>query len=349
MRSAGTRPRAPWAIVISLAIVAAAVGLGVYALHRGALIPMTDDASIDADVVHVAAEVGGRIVSIPVEENSQVKQGELLFQIDPVPYQLAVDQARANLEIAKAALETQRRFLSTQRSSAAIAADQTRSAETNLDLATRTVERLRPLGAKGYVPTQQLDQAQTAQRDAVTALQQAHERQAAAAQAIDTDAAAIATVQARQAELAIAERHLHDTTVAATHAGRVVGLTVLSGEMVAPGQSLFTLVNDEAWFAVGNFRETDLHAIAVGDCATVYSMIDRTAAIKGVVQGLGAGVLDTDRVNLPRSVPYVQRSLNWVIVAQRFPVRVRLVDPPPRLVRLGATAVVEMKHGASCD
>jgi multidrug efflux system membrane fusion protein len=128
----------------------------------------------------------------------------------------------------------------------------------------------------------------------------------------------------------------------------VVGLAVLSGEMVAPGQSLFTLVNDEEWFAVGNFRETDLHAVAVGDCATVYSMIDRMTVIRGVVQGLGAGVLDTDRVNLPRSVPYVERSLNWVIVAQRFPVRVRLVDPPDNLVRLGATAVVEMKHGAGC-
>jgi multidrug efflux system membrane fusion protein len=99
----------------------------------------------------------------------------------------------------------------------------------------------------------------------------------------------------------------------------------------------------------GNFRETDLHAIAVGDCATVYSMIDRTAAIKGVVQGLGAGVLDTDRINVPRSVPYVERSLNWVIVAQRFPVRIHLVDPPQHLVRLGATAAVEMKHGADCD
>jgi len=349
MKTAGTRRRDSRAIVVSLAIIAAAIGFGLYVLHRSSIMPTTDDASIDADVVHVAAEVGGRIVSIPVEENSQVKKGDLLFQIDPVPYQLVVDQARANLEVAKAALETQRRFLSTQRSTAVVAADQTRSAETNLELATRTVERLRPLAAKGYAPAQQLDQAQTTQRDAVTSLQQARERQDAAVRAIDTDEAAIATVQARQAELAIAERHLHDTTVRATHAGRVVGLAVLSGEMVAPGQSLFTLVNDETWFAVGNFRETDLHAIAVGDCATVYSMIDRTAAIKGVVQGLGAGVLDTDRVNVPRSVPYVERSLNWVIVAQRFPVRVRLVDPPQHLVRLGATAVVEMKHGAVCD
>jgi membrane fusion protein, multidrug efflux system len=349
MKAAGTRRRAPRAIVVSLAIIAAAIGFGLYVLHRSSIMPTTDDASIDADVVHVAAEVGGRIVSIPVEENSQVKKGDLLFQIDPVSYQLIVDQARANLEVAKAALETQRRFLSTQRSTAVVAADQTRSAETNLELATRTVERLRPLAAKGYAPAQQLDQAQTAQRDAATSLQQTRERQDAAVRAIDTDDAAIATVRARQAELAIAERHLHDTTVRATHAGRVVGLAVLSGEMVAPGQSLFTLVNDEGWFAVGNFRETDLHAIAVGDCATVYSMIDRTVPIKGVIQGLGAGVLDTDRVNLPRSVPYVERSLNWVIVAQRFPVRVRLVDPPQNLMRLGATAVVEMKHGADCD
>jgi multidrug efflux system membrane fusion protein len=348
MKAAGTRRRAPWATLVSLAIIAAAIGFGFYAKHDSAIRPTTDDASIDADVVHVAAEVGGRIIDIPVQENSRVAKGDLLFQIDPVPYQLAVDQARANLMVAQAALETQRRILSTQRSTAVVAADQVRSAEANLDLATRTVDRLRPLAAKGYVPTQQLDQAQTTQRDATTLLAQAREQQAASVQAIDTDDAALATVRARQAELGIAERHLHDTTVRATHAGRVVGLSVLSGEMVAPGQALFTLVNDEEWFAVGNFRETDLHAIGVGDCATVYSMIDRSAAMKGVVQGIGAGVLDTDRVNLPRSVPYVERSLNWVIVAQRFPVRVRLVDPPPNLVRLGATAVIEVKHGAGC-
>jgi multidrug efflux system membrane fusion protein len=349
MKAAGTHRRAPLTLIISLVIIALAVGLGLYALHRSEIMPTTDDASIDADVVHIAAEVGGRIINIPVEENSRVRQGDLLFQIDPVPYQDAVDQARANLAVAKAALETQRRYLSTQRSAAAVAADQTRSAETNLDLATRTVERLRPLAANGYVPTQQLDQAETTQRDAITSLQQARVQEAASVEAIDTDDAAVATVQAREAELAIAERNLQDTTVRATHAGQVVGLSVLSGEMVAPGQSLFTLVNNEEWFAVGNFRETDLHAITIGDCATVYSMIDRTVAIKGVVQGLGAGVLDTDLVNLPRSVPYDERSLNWVIVAQRFPVRIRLVDPPQTLVRLGATAVVEMKHGTRCN
>ena len=87
---------------------------------------------------------------------------------------------------------------------------------------------------------------------------------------------------------------------------------------------------------------------APGDCVTVYSMIDRTQPIAGVVQGIGAGVLDEERINLPKSVPYVERSLNWVRVEQRFPVRVRLKEPPQPLVRLGASAVVEVKHGAAC-
>ena len=91
-----------------------------------------------------------------------------------------------------------------------------------------------------------------------------------------------------------------------------------------------------------------LITIAVGDCATVYSMIDRSQPIKGIVQGIGAGVLDEDRINLPKSVPYVERSLNWVRVAQRFPVRIRLEHPPRQLTRLGASAVVQVKHGAAC-
>jgi multidrug efflux system membrane fusion protein len=68
-----------------------------------------------------------------------------------------------------------------------------------------------------------------------------------------------------------------------------------------------------------------------------------------VVEGIGWGVLDEERINLPRSVPYVERSMNWVRVAQRFPVRVRLENPPEQLMRLGASAVVEVKHGDACS
>ena len=348
MKAVGKPRRKAVGRLISLAIVAAAIYFAIDVARRSASAPSSDDATIDSDVIHVAAAVGGRIIDIPVAENDLVAKGDLLFQIDPEPYRLALAQAQSELDIAVATLATQRRALATQRSAATIAADQVKRASTNLELATRTVERLAPLADKGYVPAQQLDQAQTTKRDAATSLIQAREQETAAVAAIDTDAAAEATVGARQAAVAIAKRAVDDTTVRATHAGRIVSLSVSTGEMVAPSQTLFTLVNTEEWFAVANFRETDLSAIAAGDCATVYSMIDRTHPIKGVVQGIGAGVLDTDRITLPRSAPYVERSLNWVRVAQRFPVRVRLDEPPARLVRLGASAVVEVKHGRAC-
>jgi membrane fusion protein, multidrug efflux system len=348
-KSAANPRRPSYARMISFAIIAIGIAMGLYVEHASSVHPSTDDATIDADVVHVASAVGGRIIELPVTENAKVSKGDLLFRIDPEPYRLAVEQTEAELGVALGALDTRRRNIATDKSNATIASEQIKRARTNLELATRTVERLRPLVAKAYVPAQQFDQAQTAQRDAATSLQQAREQETAALQAVGTEEAVAAAIQARRAALAIAKRALDDTVVRAWHDGRVVGLTVLSGEMVVPSQALFTLISTEEWFAVANFRETDLHAIAVGDCATVYSMIARSQPIKGAVEGMGWGVLDEERVNLPRSVPYVQRSMNWVRVAQRFPVRIRLIKPPEHLMRLGASAVVQIKHGDSCS
>jgi multidrug efflux system membrane fusion protein len=348
MKAAGKSHSAARGKVISLVVIVLGAATALYTLHESHVYPSSSDSSVDADVVHVAAQVGGRIVKIAVAENARVAKGDLLFQIDPVDYQHAVAQAEADLKLAEAQLETQRRVVSTQRSTASITEQETKNAFENHQLAKRTTARLRPLAANGYVPKQQFDQAEVSERDTGRLLVQAQERHAAAVTAIDTVAAGEAAVSARQAALAIARQRLEYTTVRAPHDGLVVGLTISSGETIAPSQSVFTLINTEEWFAVANFRETDLSAMAIGDCATVFSMLDRRTPIKGTVQGIGWGVMDTDRVNLPRSVPYVERSLNWVRVAQRFPVRVRLENPPPQLMRLGASAVVEIKHGAQC-
>ena len=348
METAGKSRVASRDRLISVGIIVLAAALAIYAFHESTVHPTTTDSSIDADIVHVAAAVGGRIIELPVSENARVAAGDLLFQIDPLPYRLAVEQAAADLNIAEAELETRRRVLSTQRSDALIAANQTKNALQNHELAMRSLERIRPLASKGYVPKQQLDDAQVLEKDTATKLTQAQEQEAAAYRAIDTEAAAEATVLARKAALAIAQRALEDTTVRASHNGLVVGLRVSTGEMVIPSQSLFTLINTDEWFANANFRETDLSAIAIGDCATVFSLIDRKVPIKGVVQGIGWGVTDQDIINIPRSVPFVERSMNWVRVAQRFPVRIRIENPPQQLMRLGASAVVEIKHGAAC-
>ena len=349
MKDANVHSPAGRSKLVSAAIIMAGAAMAWFVYDRSVRHPSSDAASIDTEVVHIASVVGGRVISIEVEENEKVSKGKVLFRIDPLPYKLAVDQAEADLGVALAALESQRRIISTEKSTAQIASAQIKRAQTNYDLATRTTERLQPLAGKAYVPKQQLDQAQTAQRDAATSLAQAQEQANAAQRAVGTTEGPAAAIRARQAALSIAKRALEDTIVRAPHDGRIVGLTVKSGEIVAPTQNLFTLVTTEKWYAVVNFRETDLRYIDAEDCATVYSMIDRRMPIKGVVESIGWGVLDTDRVNLPKNMPYVERSLNWVRVAQRFPVRVRLDNPPENLMRLGASAVVEVKHGAACS
>jgi multidrug efflux pump subunit AcrA (membrane-fusion protein) len=84
MRAAGIRSYGGLGKVISLLIIAVGAGTGLLALNRSARFPSTDDATIDADIVHVAAAIGGRIVDLPVAENVQVAKGDLLFQSSPI-------------------------------------------------------------------------------------------------------------------------------------------------------------------------------------------------------------------------------------------------------------------------
>ena len=308
----------------------------------------TDDASIDADVVHVAPSVPGRIVTLKIGENELVDAGTVLFEIDPEPYRLRVNLAAAELRAAQAVLDTSGRTVSTETSNAAVAGDQVTQAKASLQLATNSLNRVEPLLGKGYVSVQQVDDARTAKRKAGIAYAQAIEQAGASKVAVGNTDSAAATVEARRSTLALAERDLRETVVRAPHAGRVTGLAVRSGEYVGPAQSLFTLVVTEEWFASANFRETELEGIAEGSCALVFSLINRSVPIHGVVDGIGWGVSDGDRINLPRGVPYVAKSVNWVRVAQRFPVRVRLRDPPERLMRLGASAVVQIRPREKC-
>ena len=348
MEAAGARRGNKAGTIIAALIIGLGVLAGAYALHRGERFVSSDDATIDADVVHIASAVAGQIIELNARENQLVHKGDLLFRLDSEPYQFAVDQAEADLSIAQALLETRQRSIEVESANARMARDQIGRAEANAGLAARTVDRLRPLAAQSFIPVQQLDQAQVAQRDAATSLAQARQQEVAALRAVGTLKSEEATVQARQAALAIARRALQQTVVVAPQTGRITGLSILAGEFVAPGQSLFTLIGTEEWFIAANLRESELGQLRQGECVTGYSMIDRRRAIRGELESIGWGVLDDARINLPRALPYVQRSMNWVRVAQRFPVRIRLIDPPEDLMRVGASAVVQVGYGQSC-
>lgn len=348
MRVGGEHRHGVRARLLSLAVIAAGFAAAALAWEHGERKPTSEDATLDAEIVHIAPLVAGRIVALPASETARVARGAVVVQLDPEPFRLIVMAAEADLAIAQAALAAQQRLVATQRATAATAAEQANRAETNFDFAVRTTARLRPLGAQGFVPRQQVDQAETAQRDAETSLRQARVQERAMLEAIDTIDGAEALVRAREVALAQARRALENATVRAPHDGMVVGLRIATGEVVSPGQSIFTLIVAGEWTATANFREAELTDIAIGSCATVTSMLDRNRPMRGTVQGIGWGVLDADQVALPRSLPYVSRSLNWVRIAQRFPVRFKLGEVPEGLARLGASAVVQVGHGPAC-
>lgn len=347
-QSAYVRKRSLIGIVVAVVIVAAAGVAGWFYFQRAAERPMSEDAVISARIVNIAASVPGRVQRIGVAQNQRVAQGDLLFALDPAPYELAVAQVTADLRLAEATRDAQRRSISAEESNAVIASQQVVRARTNLALSEASLARLLPLAPKGYVTAQQVDDARTARDDAQTSLDQA-ERQVDAAQAlVSTLDASEALVAARQAALAIAENNVADTEVRAPHDGLVVGLVVSTGEIVAPGQSLFTLIDTGAWYASATFPETQLSGISVGDCARVYLLADRSRPVEGRVEGIGWGVVSENLVNLPIGVPYVPKSLNWVRIVQRFPVEIRLTDPPENLMRMGASAIAVVQHDSGC-
>lgn len=342
------RKSGPRGMVVAGVIIVVAALLGWLYLRAEKNNPTSKDAVIVANTVNVAPTVPGRVVAIHVVENQKVRKGELLFELDPAPFLHLVTQTRADLTLAQAALETQRRNIAAEQANAEIAAQQIERARTNLALAEATLGRLTALAPKGYVSRQQVDDARTARDDASVSLSQAIKQSEAANKLVSTLDEAQALVVARQAALAVAEYNLENTRVYAPHDGRVVGLHTSSGQFVISGQSLFTLIDTNSWFASAAYDETEIPLIRAGNCARVYVLSDSSRPVQGVVEGIGWGVTSEELINLPRSLPYVPKTLNWVRIAQRFPVRVRLIDAPEDLTRIGASAVVTVQHGTDC-
>lgn len=326
--------------LLFVVVALATLGVGYRLVATLALSPRTYDAAIDADLVPISSPVPGRLIELAVTDNHKVTAGDLLFRIDPETYRLELAQAEAELAVVEATLADQRRLREAERANATVAQDQVRRAQSNLDLARRTAERLAPMESQAYISRQTLDEARTAVRDAEISWQQALGAAQAAENQVQSTQALEAQVRANRAQVAIASRALAQTEVRAPVTGRIVGLKNAAGGFVLPGQSLFSLIDTATWCATGLFRETDLTAMREGDPADVFVMIDKSIRIPGTLESIGWGIISEDEITALGNLPYVARSLNWVRVAARFPVRIRLQAPPEDLMRIGASAVV---------
>jgi membrane fusion protein, multidrug efflux system len=328
--------------LVSLLAFASVPVTGALVAYRVEQHPRTDDAYLQAYIINVAPEVSGRIVELDVQDNQKVQKGQKLFQIDPEPYRLKAEQARTQLAGLEAQLTVVTSQVAAQTSKAQAAERSVEAAAAQQKLAASTLERSEPLLGRGYVTAQQIDQARTSERAALASLQAARLEAAEARQAINSVKPTEESVQNARATLALAERDLNKTLVLAPCDGRITALQVASGEFASAGHSLFTIIDTGHWYAIGNFRETDLARIKAGQRAIVYVMAQPNRPLHGDVQSIGWGVTSGTGYTIG-SLPNVERTLNWVRIAARFPVRVELDSPPEDLMRVGASAVVEIE------
>jgi multidrug efflux system membrane fusion protein len=152
-----------------------------------------------------------------------------------------------------------------------------------------------------------------------------------------------AQLSSAKALQALAERDLRLTEVRAAFDGKISGLDLSVGQWATVGMPLFTMINTEKWYAVANFRESDLRQIWKDRQAWVFVMANPSRPISGKVESIGWGVIAEEGITVLGSLPHVPRTLNWVRIAQRFPVRVLLDEPPDELTRVGATVSVTMR------
>ena len=388
--------------VVSILIIAAAVITGALVISRTNNYPRTDDAEVFANFIGIAPQVDGPITELVVQDNQFRKQGELLFQIDPRPYEYTLEKARSDLNTLEGQIVDQRRTIASQVSAVGAAHANTDSAAANVDRAAASVNeakanvaaaqaaldsanaelayqtnnfhRIEPLLAKQFVTVDQVDQVRTA----VTARQQAvqqlrsqlllAEAQVVSAQAqyqqtkaameqshaqLDQSQHSVLTLdpltaqrEGRASAIRTAEYNLNNCRVYAPFDARVTNLTISQGAYAHTGQQVFTLIDTRTWWAVANFRETQLHHIRPGMHAYVYVLSRPNLKYDGIVDSVGFGVQpDSSLVGTFSStgLPDVQRSLNWVHLATRYPVRVRINAPETEPFRLSESAVVVIR------
>jgi multidrug efflux system membrane fusion protein len=331
--------------LIAVVAILTALGLAILMLFVIDRRPRTHDARIFAYSATMASEINGRIVKVLISNDQIVKQGDPLLLIDPKPYEFQLQQARAQVTALKAQIALTGRQVTAQGSGAQAAESQVHRAREQLVLAQETRKRLEPLAGPGFVTQQNLDEARTNETSALATVDALTRTAVQAHEAIGDTLSIEAQLEGAQAAEGLAARNLDLTTLKAPFDGIVVGLQLAEGSFALSGRPLFSLIKSDVWYAIADFRETELPRIAVGDRATVWTMARSTEPFEGTVASLGAGVQSSDQDG--PELPKTGRDLNWVVVAQRFPVWVRLDHPPPDAMHVGMTASVKVHHAGA--
>jgi multidrug resistance efflux pump len=334
-------PRDPVAVrltgrVLGVLTVLGAIALAISVTRLYYVYPRTDDAYVRANVVGIAAHVSGPIVQMPIVDNQHVNQGDLLFVVDPRPYQSVLDKAEADLALTNLEIRALEDSIRSAKS---------RFIQLNAELAydKQYLDRIEPLLKRHFVTANDVFNA----RSRVQADQAAVSSARSEISKAQNDLGQYGEINERRkaAEAAVydAKLNLDYCYVRAPFDAYVTNLNITIGQYANEGREVLSLVDNRTWYVLANFRENFLGHIRPGMKATVYLLSYPNHRFSGRVQGVGWALYQNNGASI-QGLPQVEETLNWVRLSQRFPVRIILEGGDPAFpFRMGATAVVTVQ------
>jgi len=345
-------PRARIALIVVLLALAVAAFI---AWRYLSVRETTDDAQIDGHITPISARVNGTVVSVDFQDNQYVQAGQVLAQLDPKDFEVALERARADLAEAEAAaqgaqtnvpvvnistsgqLDMAQAALAAAQKDVDAARARVREAEANYTKISKDLERMQMLVQKDEVSRQQYDAAVAGEASARAAVDSAHANVASAESRVQQAQAALQTARTAPQQVAMtksrfssaqanvllkkaavqqAELNLQYATVRAPANGIVSKRSVEVGQVVGAGQPLVALVNLDDVYVTANFKETQLKNMAVGQEAQIkVDAYDRE--LRGHVESFGGAT--GARFSL---LPPENATGNYVKVVQRIPVKI---------------------------
>jgi membrane fusion protein, multidrug efflux system len=319
------------ALMLSLPLLIAAVGLYFW-LASGATVS-TDNAYVKQDVTAISTQVNGPVVADYVRENQHVNKGDILYRIDPAPFEAALHAAQAQLAAAR--LQTNQLVVEAAGTGADI-----RGASADLAIARRAFDRQAALMRDGFTTRAAYDNALNAVTKAETELANARSESNNASAALAPNGSQPA-IAAALAAVEKARLDLQHSVIRAPTSGIVAQSDrLLVGQSAITGVAMLSIVGDKQAWVEANFKEGDLAKMAVGQPATITFDAYPGLKLNSHVASIGAGTGSEFSV-----LPAQNANGNWVKVTQRVPVRIALDVKPPREMIAGLSSEVEVRVG----
>ncbi|MDF3983748.1 HlyD family secretion protein [Luteibacter sp. PPL201] len=329
------------ASVVRIAVTAIVVVLAAIAGHflwkHYMYSPWTRDGRVRAEVVRIAPDVAGLVTDVRVVDNQSVKKGDLLFVVDRSRYENAVAQAQANVNAAEAAARASGATIN----AASASAQQSRA---NYEMYAAQSQRRQKL-INNVISAEDKANALAAANAARAGWQAA---QASTKQAGASQQQALAAVAQAQVELALAELNLDRTEVRAPVDGYVTNLDVRVGDYANAGAARLALIDSHSYWIYGYFEETKLPGVHVGDPVDI-RLLSGGVHLNGTVESIARGITDADNPTGSDLLASVNPTFNWVRLAQRVPVRVRIDTahlPEGTVLAAGMTATLVVRPPA---